>query len=231
MAVSSDFTLYTYHDLPLVQTKPIPGGRDTPLFRCSIIPPFQADAFRAKRTQFLATPDGTRPEGRGPAGNCAKQSQFCGPAGGPEGEMCEKNPILGELRSARPCLAGRAPVHAKQTQFGPPGGRPWSPGEENVRNERNLDQPGQGADGRKMQNEPNSGRRQPERGQRDVGRGPMCRTKPISPAPGRRGRRIVQNEASLEGLSCETNPISPAGTRPEGRGTRGDGAKQSQFGR
>jgi hypothetical protein len=37
---------------PREQTKPIPGGWDTPLFYCSIIPPFQSDADRAKQSQF-----------------------------------------------------------------------------------------------------------------------------------------------------------------------------------
>jgi hypothetical protein len=34
------------------QTKPIPGGWHTPLFQCSIIPPFQSDADRAKQSQL-----------------------------------------------------------------------------------------------------------------------------------------------------------------------------------
>jgi hypothetical protein len=50
------------------KTNPILDRRDTPLFQCSIIPPFQSDANRTKRTQFLAAPGGTRRGrmGRGP---------------------------------------------------------------------------------------------------------------------------------------------------------------------
>jgi hypothetical protein len=73
MAASSNFTLYPFDGLPagpLVQTKPIPGRRDTPPFHYSINPPFQ----------FPAPLGGTRPGGRSGGVHRAKQSQFfdCG---------------------------------------------------------------------------------------------------------------------------------------------------------
>jgi hypothetical protein len=65
---------------PIVQNEPNFAGRpDTPLFQYSIIPPFQSDADCAKRSQFPATPGGTRPGGWGTWGNRVKQSQFGGP--------------------------------------------------------------------------------------------------------------------------------------------------------
>ncbi len=76
-----------------------------------------------------------------------------------------------------------------------------------------------------VQNEPNLGRA-PKNGR---GRSPealtskRCKTNPISGEAG--GARDARE-------SCKTNPICPAGpgaTRPQGRGTRGDCAKRSQF--
>jgi hypothetical protein len=48
----------------VVQTNPIPGGRDTPALHYSIIPPFQPDADYAKQSQFSPERGGTRPRGR-----------------------------------------------------------------------------------------------------------------------------------------------------------------------
>jgi hypothetical protein len=97
MAESSNFTLYTSAGPSaglLVQTNPIPGGRDTPPFHCSIIPPFQSDADRAKRSQFPAGPGGTKDK-------CAKRTQF-------GGESCKTNPISEEVLSVKCQVLSRA---------------------------------------------------------------------------------------------------------------------------
>jgi hypothetical protein len=53
------------------KTNPIPDRRDTPLFHCSIIPPFQPDANRAKRTQFQKE---GQPAWRGELRRCSSQN-------------------------------------------------------------------------------------------------------------------------------------------------------------
>ncbi len=83
---------------------------DTPPFHYSIIPPFQSDANRAKRTQLLdcglagsQTGVTTLRIGDKPA------------ARGPPGRLCKTKPIPAVPGGARP--VGRAGISYKQTQF------------------------------------------------------------------------------------------------------------------
>jgi hypothetical protein len=150
---------------PVVQTNPIWG---CPAVRSGVAVNKQSQTWAArgiwgtvsrvlyKQTQFGGTPPaGRRARGRlykqtqfGRA-NCGKRSQSHRSARAPEGEVCKTNPISG--RGAR---------------------RDEAPGKgargTNAQNEANLALPRRDrvADGRKMQNEPNSVES-------------MCRTKPI----------------------------------------------------
>jgi hypothetical protein len=82
------------------ETNPISAGRDT---HYSIIPPFQPDANRAKRSQFRSrcSEMGAGRRAWAPAGaNYAKRGQFSrrGRVGqGLRGELCETKPNLGRM--------------------------------------------------------------------------------------------------------------------------------------
>jgi hypothetical protein len=92
----------------------IPATGPAGTIQYSIIPAFQPDANRAKRTQFPAGPGGMGHQGRGTRGQRAKRTQFSrrgGAAGARDaGQMCKTNPISGGAGrdgAAAACKAGQ----------------------------------------------------------------------------------------------------------------------------
>ncbi len=144
------------------ETKPTSGGRDTPPFHYSIIPPSQSDAYRAKRTQSPAGPGGTRLGGRGTRDKCAKRTQFfdCGLRISDCGfrKACGLPPRLRQAYRAKqtqfgPAWPGRRARDAKQSQLPPGRSRAGTP------NPRRVDHAKQTQfGGRNMRNEPNFAR-------------------------------------------------------------------------
>ncbi len=119
---------------PIVQNEPNfgpAGGCNTPPFQYSIIPAFQLDAYRAKRTQFAARRGAGRTDRakqsqfrrarrQGPA-DCAKRTQFAGACRVKQSQFSS---------SARGMLKGTSRItpHGVTTNAGP-----------SVRNEPNLE--------------------------------------------------------------------------------------------
>jgi hypothetical protein len=137
MVESSDFTLYTSHKLPVVQTKPIPSegrgaiAQNEPNFG-ELVGWAQV---AAAQTNPICHPAARKTiAGRGPwrchpaRGNCAKQTQFpatpggSGPKGrGTRGEICKTNPIRGH--AARDEAWGRGAMAPNKPNLGERSGR------------------------------------------------------------------------------------------------------------
>ena len=98
-----------------------PGGRDTPPFRYSIIPPSRSDTDCAKRTQFGDVKCAKRTQfparrAAGPA-DCAKQSQLARANRAKRSQFAGDGSAMDAGRQG--CPAGAAePKRAKRTQFG-----------------------------------------------------------------------------------------------------------------
>jgi hypothetical protein len=189
----------------LCETNPIPGGRDTRPFHCSIIPPFPAG------------PGGTGPGGRGTRGQLCETKPISAVAAAESPHYSSipsfhrSNPRLimrNKAKLGRPWVSGGPHVgeayRAKQTQSSDCGLRETNPISRQGRVGRGLGDVGRGAN---APNEPNSSiadfrLRIADSGQTCGGTSPT----------GRRARgSVVQTNPIGQSESCKTNPISRRG--------------------
>ena len=173
-------------------TEAVSGGRDTPPFHYSIIPPFQSDANGAKQSQLPAGP--ARQAGSLERGNVQNEPNFRRrrKKSGEDAQPTKSRIVQNEPNFGQP---GWHPAMdcAKRTQFGTAGA---GPDVRKMQNEPNLppERPPGPWPEPIVQNEPNSARR----GRRQVPGARNMRNEPNSPAVG----------LAPEGKLRETNPIS-----------------------